>query len=151
MRDLVMTEFKTAVSPEPRFPVFEVKEMLDIDDISMATEAKRMFEELLRGEDLDLGFTFNPKEICPKAIRQKIMREFGAALNEATEQKIACRNQLPPLPPSKKMKKTVSFVLEPSVMNETTMHPQAYHAENPGYGQGGKSRQSAMKKSGPPQ
>ena len=36
-------------------------------------------------------------------------------------------------------------------MNETTMHPQAYHAENPGYGQGGKSRQSAMKKSGPPQ
>ena len=95
-------------------------------------------------------FTFNPKEICPKAIRQKIMREMGA-LNEATEQKIACRNQLPPLPPSKKMKKTVSFVLEPSVMNETAMHPQAYRAENPGYGQGGKSRQSAMKKSGPPQ
>ena len=151
MRDLVMTEFKTAVSQEPRFPFIEVKEMWDIDDISMATEVRRMFEELLRGEDLDLGFTFNPKEICPKATRQKIMRQFGAALNEATEQKIACRNQLPPLPPSKKMKKTVSFVLEPSVMNKTAMHPQAYCAENPGYGQGGKSRQSAMKKSGPSQ
>ena len=78
------------------------------------------------------------------------MREFGA-LNEATEQNIACRNQLPPLPPSKKMKKTVSFVLEPYVMNKTAMHPQAYRAENPGYGQGGKSRQSAMKIPGPSQ
>ena len=98
MKDIVLTEFKTAVSQEPRFPFFEVKEMWDTEDITMATEAKRIFEELLRGEDLDLGFTFNPKEICPKATRQKIMRELGA-LNEATEQKIACRNQLPPLPP----------------------------------------------------
>uniref|UniRef100_A0A453DF96 Uncharacterized protein n=1 Tax=Aegilops tauschii subsp. strangulata TaxID=200361 RepID=A0A453DF96_AEGTS len=150
IRDLVMTEFKTVVSPKPRFLVFEVKEMLDIDDISMATEARRMFEELLRKKDLEMVFTFNRKEICPMPVRQKIMREMGA-LNEATEPKNARPTQLPPLPPSKKMKKTVSFVLEPSVMNETAMHPQAYRAENPGYGQGGKSRQSAMKKSIPSQ
>jgi len=36
-------------------------------------------------------------------------------------------------------------------MNETAIHLQAYRAENPGYGQGGKPRQSAMKKSGPSQ
>ena len=51
-------------------------------------------------------------------------------------QKKVGQNQLPPLPPSKKMKKTASFILEPFVMNETVMHPQAYRAENSRYGQG---------------
>ena len=95
-------------------------------------------------------FTFDPKEICPKLIRQKIMREIVEPI-EVTEPKKVCQNQLPPLPPSKKMNKTVSFILEPSVMNETSMHPQAYHVENSGYGQGEKARQPAMKKSSPSQ
>ncbi|XP_044436322.1 protein bfr2-like [Triticum aestivum] len=114
IKDLVMTEFKTAASPKPRFPVFEVKEMLDLDYRSVAAEARIIFEELLRAEDLDMVFTFKPEEICPKPIRQKIMREIGA-LNEVAEPKKVGQNQLPPLPPSKKMKKTFSFILEPSI------------------------------------
>ncbi|KAI4987412.1 hypothetical protein ZWY2020_020212 [Hordeum vulgare] len=107
----------------------EVREMLDIEDRSLALEAKRIFEELLSAKDLDLPFTFNPEEICPKEIHRKVMREIGSAL-EVGEPKQVGHNQvrLPPFP--KKKKKSFSFILEPIVMNETGGDPQTFHSEN---------------------
>ncbi|KAI4988396.1 hypothetical protein ZWY2020_030026 [Hordeum vulgare] len=119
----------------------EVREMLDIEDRSLALEAKRIFEELLSAKDLDLPFTFNPEEICPKEIRQKFMREIGSTL-EVGEPKQVGHNQVPP-PPLPKKKKSVSFILEPIVMNETGGDPQTFHSENSKYGQGLASKQTS--------
>ncbi|KAI5018394.1 hypothetical protein ZWY2020_043282 [Hordeum vulgare] len=124
----------------------EVREMLDIEDRSLALETKRIFEELLIAKDLDLPFTFNPEEICPKEIRGKVMREIGSAL-EVGEPKQVGHNQVPP-PLLPKKKKSVSFILEPIVMNEAGGDPQTFRSENSKYGQGAKARQPAMKKSG---
>ncbi|KAI5014353.1 hypothetical protein ZWY2020_055743 [Hordeum vulgare] len=147
VRDLVMTDLKTAASPTPCFSLFEVREMLDIEDRSLTLEAKRIFEELLSAKDLDLPFTFYPEEICPKEIRRKVMREIGSAL-EVGEPKQFGQNQVPPPPFTKKKKKSVSFILETTVMNETGGNPQTFRSENNKYGQGGKARQPIMKKFG---
>ncbi|KAE8798760.1 hypothetical protein D1007_25943 [Hordeum vulgare] len=146
VRDLVMTDLKTVASPTPCFSLFEMREMLDIEDRSLALEAKRIFEELLSAKDLDLSFTFNPEKICPKEIRRKVMREIGSAL-EVGEPKQVGHNQVR-LPPFPKKKKSVSFILEPIVMNETGGDPQTFRSENSKYGQGGKARQPTMKESG---
>ena len=140
VRDVVMMD-EESYCKMPRIRMFEVKEMLDLDEQPIAVLASKMFQELLRKEEMELGMAFNLEDVCPKWIRKKIMREIGAP-HEPKEVGV------PPLPTPKK-KKSVSFVSEPTVLTETVEELRAMRAQNVQELQGGKETKSAMKKSGP--
>ena len=53
-------------------------------------------------------------EICPKHMCKRLMREMGAEHNLGGKPEEIAERELPPIPPKKK--KTVSFILEPTVV-----------------------------------